>query len=179
MAHGDDTLLHKAVHDLKEIGEIIGSQKLRLAACVHTAPPLCPIWSKADARSKRRIDLLHRFFIQRTHALAQPGFVYGAELLQQDNGIMAKPDAAVTDMDMGGQIPFPCAAGDGRSDKRRAVAVADVVLQNQDRADAALLRADGGVQVGIVDIPAPGLFLSVHKLSSYVRSMPKIWGLPQ
>lgn len=74
------------------------------------------------------------------------------------------------DPDMGG-LPVPLGvAGDGRGDYRGAEMVAGVVLDDQDRTIAALLRTDNRREIGAIDIAALDLArfsLQVHVLLLY------------
>ena len=55
---------------------------------------------------------------------------------------------------MGWKIVFSRPAGDRRGDHRRGKSVADIILDDQDRAHPALLGADDGAEIGVIDLSA-------------------------
>ena len=61
-------------------------------------------------------------------------------------------DAAAVQLDMGRQLRLAHLAGDGRGYDRGAVAVAGIVLDDQNRAHAALFTADDRAEVGKINI---------------------------
>ena len=82
-------------------------------------------------------------------ALAQAVLIQGADLLQQDHAVLGQAGIRRPDVDVGGQAGLIQPGCNGRRDHGGAVAVADLVLDDQDGADAPLLRADHGRQVGV------------------------------
>ena len=82
-------------------------------------------------------------------ALAQAVLIQGADLLQQDHAVLGQAGVRRPDVDVGGQAGLIQPGCNGRRDHGGAVAVADLVLDDQDGADAPLLRADHGRQVGV------------------------------
>ena len=97
------------------------------------------------------------------HPLPQAAFVQGADLLQQDHGILGQTAALGRHLDVGGQLGLAHLGGDGRRDDGGAVAVAGVVLHDQHRAHAPLLAAYHRAQVGIINFAA--LDIRIHKRS--------------
>ena len=75
-------------------------------------------------------------------ALAQARFVNGAYLLEQYHAVARKPHALGVKLNMRRQTRLACLARYCRSDHRWAVLIAGVVLDDEHRAHAALLRAD-------------------------------------
>ena len=72
-------------------------------------------------------------------ALAQAVLIQGADLLQQDHAVLGQAGVRRTDVDVGGQAGLIQPGCNGRCDHGGAVTVADLVLDDQDWADAALL----------------------------------------
>lgn len=64
---------------------------------------------------------------------------------------------------MGGQSGLPCLGGDGRGDDSRAMTVARIVLDDQNRPHAPLLTAHHRAQIGIKDVSS--FYAVVHKSS--------------
>lgn len=108
--------------------------------------------AEAETDGQRAVHGAHRARVQTAHALAQTGFVDGADLLEQDDAVAVEPHAAPLQGNVGGQLRLAGLAGDGRRDDRGAMAVAGVVLDDQHRAHPALLAADHRAQVGKIDI---------------------------
>ena len=68
----------------------------------------------------------------------QAAFVQCADLFRQHDAVLGKTAAVGPYADMGGQPVFILTAGDGRRNHGRAVAVADLILNNKYRPDASL-----------------------------------------
>ena len=105
------------------------------------------VFAQPKADGQGFVDLRHRTGIQRTHLFAQTALVDGANLLEQHDGISGKPAAFAIQLDVGGQLVLIGLAGDGSSDDRWTVPVADVILHDKYRSYTALLRADHRTQV--------------------------------
>ena len=94
----------------------------------------------------------HHILVQLAHAFPQALFVDGADLLQQDHGVLGETAARPLQGDVGGQAGLPRLGGDGRRDHGGRIAVADVVLHDKYRPHPALLAAHHGAQVRIINI---------------------------
>ena len=96
--------------------------------------------------------MTHRFFIQRSHFLAQPPLIQRADLLGQNDGILGQAVIGGAERDMRrhfGLVDLRCNGGGNHG---RAIPVAHIVLYDQHRADTALLTADHRAEIGIVNI---------------------------
>ena len=82
-------------------------------------------------------------------ALPQAVFVQRADLLQQHDAVLGEAGVRCPDIDMRGQAGFVQPGCNGRRDDGGAVAVADLVLHDEHRPDAALLGADHRRQISI------------------------------
>ena len=82
----------------------------------------------------------------------KPLLVDGAQLLQKDYGILHHAAAARPKLHMGGKLRLVHPGGDRRADHRGAVAVPGIVLDDEHRPYAALLRPDHRPQIRVVDI---------------------------
>ena len=112
--------------------------------------PLHRAESEADCQCF--IDVPHGFFVERAHFLAQAAFVQRADLLGQDDGILGQSVVRRTDRDMRRHfrlVDLRCNSG---GDHGRTLPIADVVLHDQHRTDAALLTANHRTEIGIVNI---------------------------
>ena len=89
-----------------------------------------------------------------SHFFLKPFFVDGSDLFQKDHGILGQPHLLSVNVNMGGQAALGEAAGDGGRDHRRAVLVSDVVLNDENRAQSALLGSNHGAQIGIINVSA-------------------------
>lgn len=90
--------------------------------------------------------------------LAEPRFVYRSDLFEQDGGFGL--ETACYYRYMGGQSRFCLSACDRRHDGGGAVLVASIILQNQNRTNAALLTAEAYAEVGGIDFASFNLFHS-------------------
>ena len=106
--------------------------------------------AKADGQGL--VHPAHGFRVQAAHFFPQPVFVQGAHLLQQNDGIFDEPRALGVYGDVGGQVGLVLLAGDGGGNHRGAELVAHIVLHNEHRPHAALLRAHHGAQVRVVNL---------------------------
>ena len=97
---------------------------------------------KPDADFQCFVNLKKAFAVHSADIAAQPGAVNGAKLLQQHHRAFAYT-LGVANWHMGGQRLFG-AASDGGHDNSWAVAVANIVLQNQYGANAALFASNRG-----------------------------------
>ena len=71
---------------------------------------------KTEADGNGIVHHSHLLFVQMPHVFPQSALVDGADLFQQDNGILAEPNAASGYIDMGWQAGLACLAGNGSSD---------------------------------------------------------------
>ena len=79
----------------------------------------------------------------RAALFSEAPLVQGADLLKEDDRIPREPGPGRgVDLNMGRQFVFAHAAGDRRGDHGGTVAIADIVLYDQYRAQPALLTAD-------------------------------------
>ena len=102
--------------------------------------------------------------------LPQAALVQRADLLQQNHTVPCKAAVSRTDADVGGQAVLVLPGGDGGGNNGGAVAVAHVILHDQNRADAALLRPDHRAEIGIKN------FASMYfhgTLSSVLQGQPR------
>ena len=67
-----------------------------------------------------------------SHMLAQTFFVNSPDLFQKNNRILAEPNAAACNIDMGGKPGFPGLAGDRSCDDCGRVAIACIILYSND-----------------------------------------------
>ena len=86
-----------------------------------------------------------------SHFFFQAALVKSPDLLQEDDGVLGKAAAVGIQLDVSGELCLVPLAGDGGGDDGGAVAIAHIVLDDEDGTDAALLRAYHGAQVGVVD----------------------------
>ena len=100
------------------------------------------------------IHFLHKYVVDMSHFFAQARFIDGADLLQQDDGILHEPEALCIDVNMGGKLGFSQLACDGGCDDGGAIFVANVILDDEHGAQTPLLTADDGAEIGIIDISA-------------------------
>ena len=98
--------------------------------------------------------------------LPQAALVDGSDLLQQNDGILTQPHAASCNVDVGGELGFSRLAGNCGCDHSGGVAVAGVVLHDQNGPGAALLTAHHRGQIRI-EYVAP-LHSAVHLKSHSV-----------
>ena len=93
----------------------------------------------------------------------EPLPVYCPQLLQQQQRGSGK-SRHILQQNMGRQTVFRFSAGDSCRNNGRTKVIPHIILDNKDRADAALLGADHRVQVCIEQIATPDSLL--HKLTS-------------
>lgn len=111
------------------------------------------------------VDGGHGGGIEVSHFFSEAALVDGTYLFEEDHGILLETDLIGVYVDVGGQFGFSEAAGDGCRDNGRTVLVADVVLHDEDRADAALFASDDRTEVRVIDIaPSDGQFDSFLSL---------------
>ena len=128
------------------------------------------LFSKPQTDGDGVVDGGHGGGIEVAHFFAETAFVDGTYLFEQDDGIFLETDLIGVYVDVGGQLCLPHPAGDSGRDHGRAVLVADVVLHDEDRPDAALFASDDGTEVRIINIaPFDGHFASF--LSLFVTSL--------
>ena len=89
------------------------------------------------------------------HLLAQPPFVDGTDLFEQDDRVARQPHLVRVDVDMRGQMRLAHFTGDRRCDHGRAVFVPDVVLNDKYRSESSLFGADHRAEIGVENISAP------------------------
>ena len=100
------------------------------------------------------IDLLHKYVVNMSHLFAQTRLIDGADLLEQNDGILDEPEALCVNVDMRRQFGFAETARDGGSDHGGTVFISDIILDDQDGTESALLAADDGTQVCVINISA-------------------------
>jgi len=104
------------------------------------------------ADAQRGVHFPHLILPHAAHVLVQPRLVQRPELLQQDSGIPEQTAGRALEPHMGG-LAFPLhIPGDGGGNDGGTVVVSNVVLNDQHRTDAALLRAGGWRKVSVIDI---------------------------
>lgn len=81
--------------------------------------------------------------------IGQASFIHGAKLLQQDDGFAFQK--IIVDEDVRWLLGFLWDRSDGRHNSGRTEMVAGVVLQDEDRACAALFAAHNRRKVGVID----------------------------
>lgn len=86
----------------------------------------------------------HHFFIQMCDLIRQPLLVNGPDLLEQDDRVTIKAVSFRVDFHMSRQFGFLNLGGDRRHNNRWAKSIANVVLDDQNRAYATLLRTNDG-----------------------------------
>ena len=112
--------------------------------------------SRAEPEADRDgvIDFLHKYVVDMTHFFAQSRFVDSADLLKQDDGILDEPEAFGINVDVCGKLGFAELACDGGGDDGGTVFITDVVLHDEHGAKSALLTADDGAEICVIDISA-------------------------
>ena len=104
---------------------------------------------KSKAHRNGLIHLVHLCFIQPSHVLPEPLFVNGADLLQQDHRILAQAHTASCDVDMCRESCLSRLACDGCGNDRRGMAVAGIILDDQNRSGTPLLTAHNGREIRV------------------------------
>lgn len=105
--------------------------------------------TKTDGKST--VDAVHGFGSNFAHSFPETFFVNGTYLFKQDGGIFLKPTALGGKFDMSGQFCFIPLAGDGSCNNGRAVPVTDVILDDENRPDTALFRADDRGKIRVIN----------------------------
>ena len=123
---------------------------------------------EAEADGQSLVDGAHGALVELAHALAQAGFVDGADLLKQNDAVAVEAGRAAGELDVRRQLGLAHLARDRRGDDGGAVAVAGVVLDDQHRAHPALFASDHRAEVGKIDSSA-----SNHVVSHSVNNSPK------
>ena len=100
------------------------------------------------------VDSVHHLVVEVSHPLAQAAFIEGADLLKQNDRIAGESGALGVDIDMGGEARLAHPRGDRGGDDGGAVFIADVVLNYKHGAQAALLGADDGGEIGVEYVSA-------------------------
>ena len=109
---------------------------------------------ESEADGDGVIDLLHKNVVNMSHLFAQTRLIDGADLLEQNDGILDEPEALCVNVDMRRQFGFAETARDGGSDHGGTVFISDIILDDQDGTESALLAADDGTQVCVINISA-------------------------
>ena len=109
---------------------------------------------EAEADGDGRVDLIHDALVRVAHVLAQAAFVDGADLLEQDDGVLIQPHVVPGERNVRREPRLAGLAGDGGGDDGWRVFVAGVVLNDEHGACAALLAADHRAEIGIEIIAA-------------------------
>ena len=101
------------------------------------------------------VEFRYHAFGQSADISLQSPLIYGTDLLSKDKGIFIKP-LYIAYLGMGWQLCFCLYSARYRQDNdRRAVRVSYIVGNDKDGSPPALLRADNGVLVSVVDVPTP------------------------
>lgn len=102
------------------------------------------IMSKIDqpnADLERFVDFAHHFVVEMRNFVGQPLFVDRSDLLEKQHGIPVEAMGSRVDFHMRRQFRLLDLGRNGRYDHRRAEAVADIVLNDQDWSHSALFGA--------------------------------------
>lgn len=120
--------------------------------------------TEADADGKRIVQLVHVTLVQMANALIEPLLIHDANLLCQSKGGLI--DAALSHHKaVRGEIGFGKNSACQRNDDHcGAKPVSHVVLDNNSRPDAALLRAEAIAEIHAINIAAPKCSLINHVL---------------
>lgn len=86
--------------------------------------------------------MTHHLVVKVGYFVREPLFVDRPNLFQQNDGIPVEAMGFGVNLDMRRQLSLLNLGRNGRYDNGGAKAVADVILENENRADASLLRAD-------------------------------------
>lgn len=118
--------------------------------------------AKVDACQKCPIYGFHRGMIQGAEIPLETRLVNGSHLFEKDNRFAAE---ALTRCykHMRGKPVLRGVARNSSTDDGWAVQISNVILQNQKRSDASLLRTDNWIQVGNVNLTALDFF-QIHAL---------------
>ena len=111
-------------------------------------------WDQTEADFKRVIDLLQHLARDFAGIFLEPPLVDCADLFEQNDAVLRQSAALCAEGDMRRELCLIAPAGNRSSNDGRAVAVPDVILDDQHRTDAALLRADDGAEIGVIDFAA-------------------------
>lgn len=93
---------------------------------------------KTDANLQRFVYFAHRFVVEMRDFVGKPLFIYRPDLLKKQHGIPVEPVGRRIDLDMRRQLRLLNLGRNGRHDDRRAEAVANIILNDQNRTHAAL-----------------------------------------
>ena len=99
------------------------------------------------------------------YLIFQPLFIDGAQLFQQHYGIFIHIVAAGIQFNMRRQLRLVHLCGDCSSDHGGTVFVPHIVLDDQHRPDAALLRADDRSQICVIDISSSHFYSFISDLT--------------
>ena len=110
--------------------------------------------SETEADGDSGIDLIHGGIVEVPHFLPQAAFIEGTDLFEEDHGILCKSHTVGKHIDVGREMCFAHAGSNGSGDNGRAVAIADIVLYDEDGAQTSLLGSDNGAEVGIINVSA-------------------------
>ncbi len=98
-------------------------------------------YGEADTDGEGPVYLDHDVIGEPAHPVPEPPLIEGADLFQQDETVSPERRILGADRHMNRKPGLAPLGRDGRHDHGRAVLVADVVLEDEDRADSTLLRA--------------------------------------
>ena len=104
---------------------------------------------KADGQGA--VDAVHGFGRNFAHSFPEAFFIDGADLFEKDGRVLLQAAALGRQFDMGRELCLVTLAGDGSCDHGGAVPIADIVLDDENRSDAALLRADDRGKICIIN----------------------------
>lgn len=102
------------------------------------------------------VDRFHRLLVQTTDKFRKTALIDRADLFEQYDAFFCQP--LRLNGYMRRKICFARTARDRCHDRRRAVPVPRIVLQDQDGAKAALLAPDDGIEFRIINIVSFYLF---------------------
>ena len=99
---------------------------------------------KAETDKQRVVHFLHHVLGQFSYFFFQSGFVDGADLFEQHHAVLGQAIFVAGQLYVGGELCFCQPRRGCRGDYGRAVFVANIVLLNQNGANAALFAAHHG-----------------------------------
>ena len=109
---------------------------------------------KTQRNKYRAIDLSHFAFFKAGYLFAETALVECSNLFEQGDGILWQVIFFARDFDMGGQFGFSEFACYGRNYDSWGVAIADVVLNYQNRSHATLFAAYHRAQISHINFTA-------------------------
>lgn len=114
------------------------------------------------------VDLCHKLLVNSAHLLFKTALIYGAYLFEKHNGVLCKAKGISAELNVSWKPGFVRSRGYCGGDDRWTVAIAGVILDYQYRTDSALLAADNGTQVGVIDISSFNACKQFYSLSDKI-----------